>query len=402
MKRLAHALLLPAVFLMSAQNPGCVQDAQGWSAQGASTLADSIPCPNGLQRCNEGPVVNAWSGAAFDTARNCLLVFGGGHGDSWYNGVNRFCLAPQTWEEILPYSVDIPSAPTGDVCDLADSSGKPVSRHTYGGLAYVPQVLPRVADYLFLYGGSPACLAGTLQEDTWLLNLETLTWQMIGNEMPNGPPTGSNGPQVACTYDPTNDLVYCGASKSGFFSLHSFDPDALTWSTLIAGGVVEFPYSHTPPIAGGNIPWSGVVVVNAAGTTLHRHFVFLSANDGELSSVDVDAGSPSLVNRAVTGDTEITDSPLSNGIYEGVGLAFDEVNQVLIAWGGHHTGVDQDDLYAIDPDTLVITRREMPETAGPAYNDASGGVYGRFAYSPSWAAFVALAATSEPVHVWRP
>ncbi len=126
-----------------------------------------------------GAVVSAWSGGAFDDARDRLLVFGGGHADSFYNQVFAFDLAALRWQVLSAPTRDATAEatqpwldepfyepcgyyPNGDhpideadrrpeyrefiqpaLCTRPDIAARldtqqPRSTHTYGNLAYVP------------------------------------------------------------------------------------------------------------------------------------------------------------------------------------------------------------------------------------------------------------------------
>lgn len=126
-----------------------------------------------------GAVMSAWSGGAYDTARDRLLVFGGGHADSYYNQVFAFDLGQLRWlalsaptrdatpERTQPWLDEPFYEPCGyypnadlpideawrrpeyrefirpELCTSADieprlDKQQPRSAHTYGNLAYVP------------------------------------------------------------------------------------------------------------------------------------------------------------------------------------------------------------------------------------------------------------------------
>jgi len=78
-------------------------------------------------------VINAWNGGVADTKRNRLIVWGGGHNDYFGNEVYALDLTSASFTRITE-----PSVPD-DVgkCPEAYKDGRPNSRHTYNGLAYV-------------------------------------------------------------------------------------------------------------------------------------------------------------------------------------------------------------------------------------------------------------------------
>src|SRR5581483_9270914 len=88
------------------------------------------PAPSG----SVAAVMNAWSGGVYDTDRDQLVVWGGGHTD--YAGNEVYAFGPlggtPTWRRLTnPSNPPADSTPRG-------SDGRPVSRHTYNLLAYMP------------------------------------------------------------------------------------------------------------------------------------------------------------------------------------------------------------------------------------------------------------------------
>ena len=85
-------------------------------------------------------VVAAWSGGAFDTRRNRLVLWGGGHTDYHGNEVYAFSVESMSWERVTEPN----PAPRLDFETNAD--GTPNCRATYNGLAYLVH-----ADRLFSF-----------------------------------------------------------------------------------------------------------------------------------------------------------------------------------------------------------------------------------------------------------
>src|SRR5262245_12768815 len=83
-------LIAAGIFLLG--NSGRAQSATGWLAIPNSNLRSVCP-PNGFGgsgynfRDNCGSVTTAWSGGVFDTTRNRLIVWGGGHNDYYGNEI---------------------------------------------------------------------------------------------------------------------------------------------------------------------------------------------------------------------------------------------------------------------------------------------------------------------------
>ncbi|MBI3856656.1 MAG: FecR domain-containing protein, partial [Planctomycetes bacterium] len=87
-------------------------------------------------------VIAAWSGAAFDSKRNRLVVWGGGYTDYHGNELYSFNLETMSWERLTE-----PTAKP-NLNNDTNADGTPNGRATYNGLAYVAH-----ADRFFALGG---------------------------------------------------------------------------------------------------------------------------------------------------------------------------------------------------------------------------------------------------------
>jgi cysteine-rich repeat protein len=331
--------------------------ASGWNRLGGGTFAQHIGDCGGLDGCNANGAINAWSGGAFDTKRDCLILFGGGHYDSFYAGVDRYCLGSQQWETLFPYSIE-----PRDInrCLPTDANGNPVSRHSYGTLTFIPAAPGRLHDYVFMYGGSMACKAGTFARDTWLFNLTTNRWEGVGDRLPNNPNANVN----YCEYDGKTDQVYCVASNSGWFQMHAFDPDTRTWKVVLP------PYVDALLIDHATRP----VIVDAPGTRLHRRFVLVYDKPFQMLAVNLDA--PALEHVTLIGNPAANLTSPS----EGIGLTWHSARKKLVAWAGNDDSLSPSSVFEIDPSTLAVA--EFRAAGGPTANPNNRGIYGRFAYSP--------------------
>src|SRR5262249_6894573 len=92
-------------------------------------------------------VIDAWNGGVFDTSRNRFIIWGGGHHD--YSGNEIYSLDMNTW---ALSRVTNPAIPVATACPESLAGGtQPNSRHTYGGIQYLPNV-----DKMFVFGGGLA------------------------------------------------------------------------------------------------------------------------------------------------------------------------------------------------------------------------------------------------------
>jgi hypothetical protein len=145
--------------------------ASGWTLL-SGTLQEVCP-PNTAAYAfadNCRNVVAAWSGGIADIARNRLIVWGGGHTDYFGNEVYALGLSDEIMDRLNnPSPIADPNARQTVLAD-----GTPNSRHTYGALAYIAH-----ADRMFVFGGAPAASVGFGSNDTWTLDLASLTWQQM-------------------------------------------------------------------------------------------------------------------------------------------------------------------------------------------------------------------------------
>ena len=171
-----------------------------------------------------------WSGGTFDTKRNRLIIWGGGHHDYYGNEIYTFDLTTFTWERITE-----PSVPTSNEanCMAVLSDGRPNSRHTYHNLAYITS-LDR---FYSTPAGSTSCGTGGLDPNTWIFDFdetdEAARWV---NMNPTGEPVIGWAPTTSA-YDPIDDKVY-SISPEG---LYVHDIQTNHWQ-LLNGTGFWYPY----------------------------------------------------------------------------------------------------------------------------------------------------------------
>src|SRR2546422_157047 len=115
---------------LASSGGGGIPSSLGWY-QIPNTKLSSV-CPSGAGTACAN-VVAAWSGGIADTSRNRLITWGGGHTD--YSGNELYAL---DLNSLTMLRLTNPSSPVASSCVAADPDGNPNSRHTYGGLAYIP------------------------------------------------------------------------------------------------------------------------------------------------------------------------------------------------------------------------------------------------------------------------
>ena len=293
-------------------------------------------------------VTAAWGGATFDTTRNRLIIWGGGHTDYQGNEVYALNLESSTVQRLNNPSLNIPSS-CGNSGSMPD--GKPVSRHTYNHLAYIAH-----ADRLFAFGGS-GVPCGWMLGDTWTLNLATLQWQRMN---PAGPSPEANYGRVTA-YDPSSRKVYIHDANF----LYSYTFETNTYARLSS----DQPLSQ-----------------EMTATVDTKRNLFVIVGDGSVYAYSVGSGSSYV--RQTWNTTGATTAVQGNYI----GLAYDPITDRIVAWNGGNT------VYSLNPDSKVWTATTYSGGPGPAL---SNGTFGRFAYSPASGAFVVVNSVDSNAYALR-
>lgn len=324
-------------------------------------------------------VMAAWGGAAWDSRERRLLIWGGGHGDSYDNSlyyldpVNGRAgrLSPRSprpkdldgreWGRnnrcIRKYSLMHP--------DVAQVGEVPVSRHTYDLLEYLPG-----RHWFFATGGSMACGSGGFATDTWTFDLERRVWRDME---PSG--VRLRPARMLTVYDPKRDEVvgYDGGR------VLAYSPARNEWREL-RRYARQVPLEATAALDPGR---RLMVIVGHGGTSV----------------IQLDGGAGYDVEPVTTsGATEIERA------YPGVDHhpALDRI----VAWGG---GI------GTQPDLgLVHTLALEPRGTGGGWRGTwradrvpghptrvARGVNGKFRWAPELDAFVVATSIREPLHLLK-
>lgn len=303
-----------------------------------AVCADS-QCPN---------VVAAWSGAAFDTLRNRMLVWGGGHNDYFGNEIYALNLngTPSVERITVPcYSPD----GFNEVC-TGSNPPQPQSRHSYGFVEYIP--------------GADRLLAGTYAWDTqseWTFDFAGGTgW----HEMFASGTRPTYGIESSMTYDPVTGKVYDEDFGSNFFGVYSYSTNS--WQKL------------------GTL-WSAVGYSNSTVLDPIRRKVF-SFGGGNSGVYDISGnGTYDRQNLTTTGGAAIVAA--SNP-----GLAYDPTSGLIVAWAGG------DSVYIFNPDTSAWTTQTF--AGGPGAQQANG-TFGRWRYVPALRVFVLVNSIDQNAYALR-
>jgi hypothetical protein len=295
-------------------------------------------------------VIGGWSGGAYDTKRDRLIVWGGGHYAYGGNEIYVFDVNTLQWERI-----NDPSNPPAVDVDYA-SDGGPCARHTYDYVTYLPNI-----DRFCTFGGAGYYGDGQHGGNrTDCFDFDTKQWERKSN-------TPVSGIGAYCAYDPATGNAFVRGTISNCF-LAKWNPTTDTWTSLSGNDGACYEYFRTAAID----PTRNIFTTIGGGD-------FLVWNIG---------GSGNVTNQqtGTSGETAILGA--SNP-----GFAYDPVSDNFIAWRSGR------DIYALDMDTRVWTR-----TTGTGANPGSPngqGTFGRFRYIPSKNAFIVVNDVDANVFIYK-
>jgi hypothetical protein len=331
-----------------------------WLEVPNSNLSAVFPVPPPPGATGPRSVMDAWSGAAYDTTRDRLIVWGGGHGDYSGNEVYAFDLATLSWQRLTEPSRDV----GGNEASGYYPDGLPRSRHTYNSLQYLGGAVDR-----FVAFGAAALYPGgsTTTPHVDSFNLDTNQWERTIPDIPDG---GSLISSLSA-YDSSTGHGWFHAVQGGAFLLE-YDPTTNSW---IPHGD---RFSDVP-----------LDIYYTADVDPIRH-KFVAIGNGRVYAWDTNnPGTVSAVLLPTTGDTQILNA-------QAPGFVYDPVIDRFVAWQG---GTD---VYTLNMDTLVWTRVRPADdnTVIPTASNNTG-TYGRFRYVPSQDVFIGVNRTGENVFIYR-
>lgn len=338
---------------------------QGWSSVPNSSLEQV--CPRATLeydfpgRCRY--VIAAWNGGIADTKQNRLIIWGGGHADYAGNEIYSFDLSPLRMQRLNDPS---PINKTSN-CVETLSDGKPNSRHTYAGLAYIAH-----ANQMFSFGGS-LNQCGYFSGATWTLDLDTLKW---ANMSPKGASPAAV-PGVIADYDPNSHMVFLH-DTSDFWR---YDYDKNRFDKV--GRDLKINYHMNGVVD----PKRKIfLAIGAAGS-----------EGGGLKAISIAPGS-NYAMRDWTSSASSTCGPLLSASYPG--LAYDRALDRIVGWPDFGNAV-----YILDPDTKSCTVQSFaggpPDSSHAGSAHTSNGTFGRFRYFPDADIFVLVNEANTNAYVLR-
>ena len=324
-----------------------------WYEVPNSTLEPHLPDPLPPNWSGPDSILSAWSGGAYDTLNDRLLIWGGGHNDYGGNEVYAFDMEALSWSRIWGPSENIPDA--GGPCNETYPDGNPASRHTYDGLAYIP-----AHNQFWSNGGSLFCGSGSGTFATWVFDLDTSTWSRMDDVPVAGYSTGLN---QSSAYDPTTGHVF----HMGTRTFTDYDPDLGTWT--IRGEADEGWWE----------------AATAAIDPTRR--LFIRVGGGSVRGWNLSTWA--RLDPTWTGGVPVVD-------HQAPGLVYDPAGERFIGWAG---GAD---IYSLDVNTWTWTRIPPAPANTVIPTDPPGtGVYGKFQYSPARGALILVNSIYENVYIYK-
>lgn len=287
-------------------------------------------------------VTLAWNSGAFDTTRNRLLVWGGGHNDYYGNEIYAVDL-----DDLSRTRLTNPSVPIASSCieALTGPTG-PNSRHTNDGLAYMGGSI----DKLLVTSGSLACASGNNAVSTWTYSFATGTWTRRG-DMPLMGFSANDAEGAYAVWDQVSGLAFVDTR----IGLASMDDATGTWTVLNNQGGHYRCLSQT-------------AIVDPI-----RRFIY-SVGCGQMWRWNIAnvASIPAPTSISSTGGGGCVSATAP-------GLAWDSVNQRVTMWCGSGA------IHTLNATTNVWTTTTLTPSPG---GQNSNGTYKRFAYSQTSQVFV--------------
>lgn len=366
-----------------------------WKELTGTQMKDVCPQPYNSYACEA--VIGAWSGGAYDAKLDRMIVYGGGHGDSWYNNLFAFDLVNMKWQRLTEMGEGATGTAAGagwsdsrvESCgfypkgavSLADSvmNGnyvaydkcfadpvlsqldlqQPRSSHTYGGVFVDSQ--GRYCSLGETYYPSAAGSPVTVCYDP-----QTSLWSRIADR-PQG--VGGRGQTAVAS----NGHVWSVAGEAGYIG--EYDPSTNTWKR----------YGYNNYDAGG-------------GTDIDRKrnqlYVVYPKSDNTYSMRRWDLTSPASLTATQTYTEVAASGSAPTNIGTRPGMAYADQRDMFFVWGGGK------DIYTFNPANAAWTHL-TPGGDDPGAQQ-QWGTYGRFRYSPSRGVFILVNGTTKDVYIYKP
>ncbi|WP_420474445.1 InlB B-repeat-containing protein [Noviherbaspirillum sp. ST9] len=404
---LSSALAATAIFELApvtTPTPGAIDDivaampVNSWKALPATMMKDVCPAPYNSYACSS--VITAWSGGAYDEVRDRMVVYGGGHGDSWYNNIFAFDLGEMKWKRLTEMSGgatgDTPGAGWNDrridSCGFYPKGALSLPDTVMNGeyVAYDKCFVEPVVSQLDLQQPRSSHTYGGVFVDK---KRDRYCYIGYGTYYPNAQMTS---PVVSC-YSPTTGLWSRLADKPagvGGRGQTALDAAGHVWNVAAEQGkIAEYdPDTNTWKTYGLNNYEAG------GGTDIDRArnhlYVMYMNTDGSYAMRRWNIGQPLSLTMSQTYAEIATSGTAPNNIGKRPGFVYVDSRDQFFAWGGGR------DVYTFNPGTAAWNK--LTASGDDPGVQQQWGTYGRFRYSPSRKVFVLVNGVSQNVYIYKP
>lgn len=301
-------------------------------------------------------VIGNWSGGAYDTKRDRLVVWGGGHFAYAGNEIYAFDMTVLRWARINDPSLSVDTDYRAG--DEVYADGTPRSNHSYGALQYVPTI-----DRFCSFGTAANFPASRGGPTTWAFNFAASKWERKS-------PAPSFGFGTSSAWDPVTRHIWIRVNgKEGL--LAQWDPAKDNW--VIRGRRLEHKtwYEHSAAIDP-----IGRRYVAVGGGKVRAYDL---SRQGEIPQEDLRTSGPQNIVMATN-----------------PGFEYDPVIDKFVGWNGGG------DIFTLDPVSLEW-QRIVPATSNRvvAAAAARNGTFGRFRYVPSRNVYIVVSDVRQNVFIYK-
>jgi hypothetical protein len=325
------------------------------------------PIPIGDNRAGTPTsIIDEWSGGAYDTTRERLIVWGGGHNNYSGNELYAFDLATLRWQRLTDPSSDVGGSESSGYYP----DGRPRSRHTYEYIEYVPSI-----DRFCSFGGAaqfPSATGSVSNVDCF--DFDRGVWETTRYR--DVPRTQFESLINAVTaYDPVSGYLYLHTTPVGN------DPHLMRWTPGMDGA------DRWEILTGYD--W---IEENMTGEIDPERRVMVAVGMGRFHLWDLNNPMAGDLSPPTSGATAIEseDAP---------GLAYDPVSKTIVAWSGG-ANVYTLSFNATNGWNWTLRPPAPTNTVIPTAA-VSVGTYGRFRYIPSRNVFIVVNDIHQDVYIYR-
>ncbi len=300
-------------------------------------------------------VIDAWCGGAYDTARDRLVLWGGGHYDYSGNELYAFDVNSLQWSRLTE-----PSNPVTEGAAYYPD-GNPTARHTYNMIQYSAAI----DRFISAGSGSYAPDGGISFQTVDLFDFANSNWER-GQDLPSD---GGNIGRITAVDTATGDIWTHGTSSGA--KLARLDVATGTWTTHASLPLEIYATAAIDP--------ARRIMVAVGGYNADRNFYVW-----DLDNPDTAPTSPTT-----SGATD-----LEYGAQNG--FVFDPNSGLFVGWDGGSS------VYTLDPATWAWNRVSAASgnSVSPGQPNETG-TYGRFRFIPSKNAFVVVNQEDDNVFFYK-